>query len=341
MDKPLRIVFMGTPRFALGILQELVARHYRVVGVVSAPPKPSGRGLKLLHSEVAAYALEQKIPWAQPLLLKDPLFIDQLKAWNADLFVVVAFRMLPQEVWQLPRIGTFNLHASLLPQYRGAAPINWALIHGEQVTGVTTFLIDHQIDTGKILFQEPLAIMPDDTAGTLHDRLMSAGMQLVCRTIDAFSLGEVAPQPQPQIDPLFSAPKLNKAMCRISWTQTSTQICNLIRGLSPYPAAIGTMTGGKKAEGGRQKAEGGGQNAEQDAKRTERWLNVKVFEAIPIVAEHNLPAGAIVSDQKSYLYVACKDGYVSLTHLQAEGKKRMEVKDFLLGFRNITQVRFG
>jgi len=311
MSSPLRIVFMGTPGFALGVLQSLVERRYHIVGVVTAPDKPAGRGLQLQSSDVALYARAQNIPLAQPALLKDPAFLEQLRAWNADLFVVVAFRMLPQEVWALPRLGTFNLHASLLPQYRGAAPINWALIRGETTTGVTTFLIDHQIDTGNILLQQSLPIAPDDNAGTLHDSLMVLGANLVCRTIDAFAAKTVKPVPQPQTDNLFGAPKLNKEMCRIDWDNEPVQICNLVRGLSPHPAAFGLL-----------------QTAAQEP------ISVKIFHALPIEHPHCLPLGAIVSDVKSHLHVACRNGFVSLLQVQAAGKKRMSIKDFLLGFRN-------
>ena len=315
MDKPLRIVFMGTPGFAAGILQSLVERDYHIAGVVSAPNKPAGRGLQLRCSEVAEYARSHNIPLVQPVLLKDLSLISQLQRWKADIFVVVAFRMLPEEVWKLPRLGTFNLHASLLPQYRGAAPINWALIRGETTTGVTTFLIDHQIDTGYILFQEPLAISPNETAGSLHDRLMAVGANLVCRTIDALASGTAHPVPQPQITPLYGAPKLNKEICYIRWDQEPEQICNLIRGLSPYPAAYSLL-------------------------QFKESVSVKIFQARPFHKSHTHPYGTILNDPKSDLYVACKDGYVSLLELQAAGKKRMAVKDFLLGFRDITQARF-
>ena len=306
-----RIVFMGTPGFALGVLQLLVQRGYPVAGVVSAPDKPSGRGLQLHSSEVAIYAREQGLPLLQPPSLKDPVFLAQLRKWSGDLFVVVAFRMLPEAVWKLPRLGTFNLHASLLPQYRGAAPINWALIRGETQTGVTTFLIDHQIDTGHILFQESLAITPDETAGSLHDRLMVLGAKVVCRTIDALASGAAHPIPQPLVTPLYQAPKLTKELCRICWDNPPQQICNLIRGLSPYPAAFSLL-----------------QASAQEA------VPVKIFQAHPVIENHLYPFGAILSDHKNYLRVACRDGYVSLIQLQMAGKKRMPIREFLLGFRN-------
>jgi len=311
MSNPLRIVFMGTPGFALGVLQTLVEKRYCIVGVVTAPDKPAGRGLQLQSSDVAQYARSQNIPLAQPLLLKDPAFPEQLKAWDADLFVVVAFRMLPEVVWTLPRLGTFNLHASLLPQYRGAAPINWALMRGETTTGVTTFLIDHQIDTGNILLQESLSIAPDENVGSLHDRLMVLGADLVCRTIDTFASGTVKPVPQPQTGNLVGAPKINKEMCRIEWDNEPMQICNLIRGLSPYPAAFGLL-----------------QTSAPEP------TPLKIFHALPIENRHCHPLGTIVSDGKSYLHVACRNGHVSLLEVQIAGKKRMSIKDLLLGFRS-------
>lgn len=332
MDKALRIVFMGTPHFALGVLKTLVERAYRVVGVVSAPDKPAGRGLKMQSSPVSEYARIQNIPLLQPPLLKAPLFHSQLQRWNADLFVVVAFRMLPQEVWRLPRLGAFNLHASLLPQYRGAAPINWALMQGEAVTGITTFMIDHQIDTGNVLLQESVAIAPNDTVGTLHDRLMVLGADLVCRTIDALASGTVHPTPQPQVSPLHSAPKLNREICRIGWEGKPQTICNLIRGLSPYPAALGLLHEGEEHIT---------QQVEKEEYSSEyKAIWVKVYGAIPIVSNHSHTPGAIVSDQKNYLHVACRGGWVSLTDLQLSGKKRMSIKEFLSGFRNVSNYRF-
>ena len=310
MNNPPRIVFMGTPPFARHVLQHLVQNQYLVAGVVSAPDKPSGRGLRLNTCEVAEYARAQRFPLAQPLSLKEPAFLSQLKEWNADLFVVVAFRMLPQEVWQLPRLCTFNLHASLLPQYRGAAPINWALIRGETLTGVTTFVIDHQIDTGHILLQESLPIIPDDTAGSLHDRLMTLGAHLVCRTIDALAAGAIHPKPQPSITPLHAAPKIDKETCRIRWDQQPHQICNLIRGLSPHPTAFGLLQ-----------------------PPASEPLPIKIFQAKPIEETHTHPCGTLLTDHKNYLHVACRNGYVSLLDLQAAGKKRLPVKEFLLGFR--------
>lgn len=321
MNKSPRIVFMGTPGFAQGVLQTLIECHYHIVGVVSVADKPAGRGLQLQSSQVSEYARLHHIPLAQPALLKEAAFIDQLKAWDADLFVVVAFRMLPQEVWKLPRLGTFNLHASLLPQYRGAAPINWALIRGETVTGVTTFMIDHQIDTGNILFQKSLPIAPDETAGTLHDRLMVSGADLVCRTIDALLSGTVIPVQQPHVASLYSAPKLSKELCRIDWSQSPQQICNLIRGLSPYPTAFSFLK-------------------TFDNTLEQETVTVKIFSATPVVKEHSSLLGTIISDHKSYLHVACRGGYVSIDELQMAGKRRMSIKDFLLGFRNTSQFRF-
>ncbi|MDR2585865.1 MAG: methionyl-tRNA formyltransferase [Prevotellaceae bacterium] len=311
MSKSAHIVFMGTPDFALGVLQLLIEKHYHVVGVVSTPDKPAGRGLEKQSSAVSLYARSQNISLAQPTSLKDPAFLAQLREWNADLYIVVAFRMIPKEVWSLPRLGTFNLHASLLPQYRGAAPINWALINGETVTGVTTFLIDHQIDTGHILFQESISVLPDDNAGTLHDRLMTLGANIVCRTIDALTSGNAHPVPQPSVTPLHPAPKLGKELCCINWDQEPRQICRLIRGLSPYPAAFCLLQ-----------------------TSTQELVPIKVYHAIPIEASHTHPFGTILCDNKSYLHVACRNGFISLLYLQVAGKKRMTIKEFLPGFRN-------
>ena len=389
MDNPLRIVFMGTPHFALGVLQTLVARHYPIVGVVSAPDKPAGRGLMLQSTPVSEYARTQNIPLAQPPLLKDPAFLSLLQSWNPDIMVVVAFRMLPQEVWTLPRSGTFNLHASLLPQYRGAAPINHALIRGETVTGVTTFLIDHQIDTGNILFQESLAIAPDDTAGTLHDRLMVLGAELVCRTLDALSSGAIHPLPQPQISPLFGAPKLNKEMCRIQWDSDPHTLSNLIRGLSPHPAAFALLQNNNAVSSTSPSSVPPSSVSPSSVSSLSSIplssispssvlpssvsplsvppsslspssvsplsvppssispvsppsvpFPVKIFSATPITAPHPHPPGSIVSDHKTYLHVACRGGWLSITDLQVAGKKRMSVKDFLAGFRNLSTLRF-
>ena len=317
MHKLPRIVFFGTPAFARQSLQTLCEQGFPVVGVVSVPDKASGRGLQMQSSDVALYAREQGLPLAQPDSLKDAAFLARLQSWNADLFIVVAFRMLPQSVWQMPALGTFNLHASLLPQYRGAAPINWALIQGEKETGITTFLIDQNIDTGSILFQERLPILPEDDAGSLHDKLMYAGALLVCQTAQALALGEARPLPQTPSLPLQPAPKLHKALCQISWEAPAVQIVNLIRGLSPYPAAWSHFCMDEQAAP----------------------LPVKIFAASPIESAHKHPCGSLIAQDKAW-WVACKDGYVSLLELQMPGKKRLSIKDFLVGFRHSGAARF-
>jgi methionyl-tRNA formyltransferase len=317
MYKPPRIVFFGTPSFARQSLQALCEQGFHVAGVVSVPDKASGRGLQMQSSDVATYAKTQGLPLAQPDSLKEASFLERLQSWDADLFVVVAFRMLPKAVWQMPRLGTFNLHASLLPQYRGAAPINWALIQGENETGITTFLIDENIDTGSILFQERLPILPEDNAGDLHDRLMYAGAQLVCRTVQALALGKVRPQVQISSLPLQAAPKLSKALCQISWDATPTQIVNLIRGLSPYPAAWSSFYADEQTPP----------------------LPVKIFAASAIKAKHDHSCGSLIEQDKAW-WVACKGGYVSILELQFPGKKRLPIKEFLAGFRKTGAARF-
>ncbi|MCX7987518.1 MAG: methionyl-tRNA formyltransferase, partial [Bacteroidales bacterium] len=241
----LRLVFMGTPEFAVPSLKILHESRHDVVAVVTAPDKPAGRGMKIQQSPVKIYALDHSLPVLQPVKLKDPDFIKHLAEYKADLFVVVAFRMLPAEVWQMPPKGTVNLHASLLPQYRGAAPINWAIINGECVTGVTTFFIEQEIDTGQIIFSEKVDIDPNETAGELHDKLMNIGAKLLLKTVDAIETGAFQPIPQnviSEIAPLKIAPKIFKDTCKINWNQSATHIHNLVRGLSPVPAAFAYLT---------------------------------------------------------------------------------------------------
>jgi methionyl-tRNA formyltransferase len=311
--KKIRIVFMGTPEFAVESLNALVENGYHVVGVITAPDKPAGRGQKLQESAVKQYAISRVLPVLQPEKLKNPEFLEQLNQLKPDLQVVVAFRMLPEVVWNHPPLGTFNLHASLLPQYRGAAPLNWAIINGEAETGVTTFLLTHEIDTGKILFQEKVAINAEDTAGDLHDRLMVLGSALVLRTIDTLAEGNVNPLNQDDlISPqttLKVAPKIFREMMRIDWNKPAEQIRNLIRGLSPYPAAW-TML----------------QN-----KSTGEETEMKIFFAINGDL-HKTDPGTILSDGKTFLDVACIDGWLRITDLQMAGKKRMKIGDFLRGF---------
>lgn len=315
----IRIVYMGTPEFAVAPLDALMQSEFEVVGVVTAVDRPSGRGLSVNQSAVKKYAVEHGLPCLQPEKLKDPAFLEQLKALKANLFVVVAFRMLPKEVWSMPALGTFNLHASLLPQYRGAAPINWAIINGEKFTGVTTFMIDEQIDTGKVLFQESCNIEDYDDAGTLHDKLMKMGSALVLKTVDAIENRNAKPKEQvmPFNKALRTAPKLSRETGHIDWTAGARVVSLLIRGLSPYPTAYSTLV------------------------KDETVLNVKIFEAYPVQnKDFSIPAGTIATDGKSYLEVKCGNGALRITSLQVAGKKRMEIGAFLLGFRDAASWRF-
>lgn len=304
----MKIVFMGTPDFAVASLNALVEAGFDVVGVVTAADKPAGRGQKLQESAVKQYAVTQGLKVLQPLRLKDPLFIEELKGLQADLQVVVAFRMLPEIVWNMPPKGTINLHASLLPQYRGAAPINHAIINGEKESGVTTFFLKQEIDTGDIIFSEKVGITENDTAGDLHDKLMNVGADLLVRTVKAIETGNYTEQPQPESQEeaeLKHAPKIFKEHCLIDWNQPVSAIYNQIRGLSPYPTAF--------------------------TKLNDKTL--KVFKAEQEEKETGLTAGAFLSDGKTYLKFAAKDGFIKLTDLQYEGKKRMQVDEFLRGMR--------
>ncbi len=302
------IIFMGTPEFAVTSLKTLLDKGYNVKAVVTTPDKPAGRGKNIQFSDVKKFALEHNLPILQPEKLKSPEFLAQLKEIDADLFVVVAFRMLPKEVWAMPKRGTINLHAALLPDYRGAAPINHAIINGETETGITTFYIDEQIDTGKIIMQERCAIEPDDNIGTLYDKLMFIGAEAVCKTVDIIASGNVNAIEQDSIrtEGLHPAPKITKEFCQINWNNKSIDIHNLIRGLSPYPAAWCYL----KDE-----------------------ITAKIFTSAYSVEKHNLEAGTFVSDNKSFLKIATQDGFVSILELQMQGKKRMAIKDFLNGFK--------
>ena len=310
---PTRIVYMGTPEFAVAPLDNLVNKGYKVVGVVTVADKPSGRGLKMNESAVKQYAVAHGIPVLQPLKLKDPEFLEQLRAWKADMFVVVAFRMLPEEVWTMPRLGTFNLHAALLPQYRGAAPINWAVINGERMTGVTTFMIDHDIDTGGIILRQECRIGPDETVGDVHDKLMAIGTDLVEQTVEGLIQHSVDTRVQRSFimgsEVLKPAPKLTRELCHIDWRDTTDNVYNLIRGLSPYPAAFTEIV----------------------RDNDEKPLQLKIFGAEKVKLSGK--PGEILSDGKTYLAVATTDGAISIKDLQLAGKKRMDVKSFLLGFR--------
>lgn len=309
--RPVRIVYMGTPEFAVAPLDALLQAGHNVVGVVTVADKPSGRGLKVNESAVKQYAVEHGLPVLQPLKLKDPEFLNALKAWKADLFVVVAFRMLPEEVWSMPRMGTFNLHAALLPQYRGAAPINWAVINGEKLSGVTTFMIDKNMDTGGILLREECRIGPEDTAGDLHDRLMEMGAGAVLQTVNGLIEKSMEIRVQRSFiqgsEVLKPAPKLTRELCHIDWNDTSERIYNLIRGLSPYPAAYTELV------------------------KDDQRLTLKIYKASR--SDLRGTPGQILTDGKTYLSVATSDGALNLLDIQLSGKKRMDVASFLLGFR--------
>lgn len=308
----LRIVFMGTPGFAVESLRALVENNYNVVGVITAPDRPAGRGYKLQPSAVKEYALSQGLNILQPEKLKDETFLEELRALKADIQVVVAFRMLPEVVWDMPPMGTFNLHGSLLPQYRGAAPINWAIINGEKQTGVTTFFLTHEIDTGKIIMQESITIEPNDNVEVIHDKLMHIGARLVTKTIDNIIEGEVEAKAQSNCfdneSELKPAPKIFKETCEIDWSKSSADIHNFVRGLSPYPAAWANLEVNGNA------------------------LTFKIFETKPIKELHDLKPGTIVTDNKTTLRIATQDGFVELLDIQLSGKKRMKTSQFLNGF---------
>ncbi len=312
--KDLRIVFMGTPEFAVESLRALINDGQNIVGVVTNTDKPTGRGQILKPSPVKVFAQKNGIEVLQPDSLKSDDFVSSLKQLKADLQVVVAFRILPEVVWSMPRFGTFNLHASLLPDYRGAAPINWAIINGETVTGVSTFFIDHDIDTGKIIFKEKVSIKDDESAGELHDRLMKTGASLVVKTVRAISTGDYKTTDQSTLvrsGEIKRAPKIYKEDCKINWYNNITDLYNFIRGLSPYPAAWTELIS-----------------------ETNKILSVKIFEANINKTEHNITAGKIESDGRSYLRITVNGGYLNLTKLQIAGKNMLGIKEFLKGFKN-------
>ncbi len=313
----IKVVYMGTPEFAVAPLKALMDAGYEISAVVTVADKQSGRGLKVNESAVKKFAVENNLPVLQPVSLKDPEFLEALRKTGADMFVVVAFRMLPKEVWSMPRLGTFNLHASLLPQYRGAAPINWAIINGEKQTGVTTFLIDEQIDTGSILFSETCPIEDYDNVGTLHDKLMAQGAALTVKTADALKRGKAKPQPQEAYSRLYPAPKITKETCRIDWSRDGYSIINLVRGLSPYPAAFSNLING------------------------ETETSVKIFEAYLYMDDEPAEPGTIITDGKTYLGVASGKYTVRIVDLQVAGKKRMPVAEFLKGFRPAEGCKFA
>lgn len=319
--KELRIVFMGTPDFAVASLKALVEGGYHVVGVITAPDKPAGRGKKLNESAVKKYAVENNLKVLQPEKLKNPEFLEELENLQVDLQIVVAFRMLPEVVWNMPKLGTFNLHGSLLPQYRGAAPLNWAVINGETKTGVTTFLLDQKIDTGKILFKREIAIEENDTVGDIHDGLMEIGAKLVVETVDVLATGNYKAVSQSEImdeAAIKHAPKIFKDDCKIDWTKDTESIRNLIRGLSPYPAAWTTLV---------QKDSG-------------KEIPTKIFFSEKVASSENADAGTIHTDGKTFVNVACGNGWLQITDLQIAGKKRIKVEDFLRGFQQIGEYKF-
>ena len=306
----LRIVYMGTPEFAVASLDALVSGGYNVVGVVTMPDKPAGRGYKVQFSAVKEYALAHNLPLLQPEKLKDEQFLGELKALKADLQIVVAFRMLPEVVWNMPPMGTFNLHGSLLPQYRGAAPINWAIINGEKETGVTTFFLQHEIDTGDLILQKKIAIHRTDNAETIHDQLMALGAQTVVETVDCILDGTAPKMPQPEVAELKMAPKIFKETCKINWNSDCESIYNFVRGLSPYPTAWSELMNDNREP-----------------------IPMKIYAVTTEQTSHTYTHGTIITDGKKELKVACKDGFVIIQSLQLSGKKRMNSDEFLRGYK--------
>ena len=327
----LRIVYMGTPDFAVEALHQLVEGGYNVVGVITMPDKPAGRGHKIQYSPVKQYALEQNLPLLQPEKLKDEAFVQALREWKADLQIVVAFRMLPEVVWSMPRLGTFNLHASLLPQYRGAAPINWAVINGDTETGITTFFLKHEIDTGEVIQQVRVPIADTDNVEIVHDKLMMLGGKLVVETVDAILNGVVKPVPQEEmavVGELRPAPKIFKETCRIDWNQPVKKVYDFIRGLSPYPAAWSELV---SPEG--------------------EVVVVKIFETEKYIRNEGkrcrnsrgcfCKVGSIETDGKKYIKVAVPGGFVSVLSLQLPGKKRLKTDELLRGFRLTNEYKMN
>lgn len=317
--KDLRIVFMGTPEFASTSLRRLVDEGYNIVAVVTTPDKPAGRGQKMHLSDVKLTALDLGLPLLQPEKLRDEEFLAALRALQPDLGIVIAFRMLPEVVWAMPRLGTFNLHASLLPEYRGAAPINWAIINGETRTGVTTFLLNHEIDKGAIIEQEAVDILAEDNIGTLYDKLMNIGSELVVRTVEKVASGGYATIEQMHIDEatLKPAPKIFKDDCKVDWSRSGRDIVNLVRGLAPYPAAWTPIY-----------------------REGEECGSIKLF-GVRFEADNKTGSvGEVVTDMRTYLGVRCQDGVIYLDDLQLAGKRRMAIKELLLGWRDVNVVEF-
>lgn len=306
--RDLRIVFMGTPEFAVTILDGIIKAGYQVAGVVTAPDRPAGRGRKLQESAVKHYAVKAGLKVLQPTNLKSPHFLEELKELDPNLQVVVAFRMLPKIIWSYPRYGTFNLHASLLPQYRGAAPINWAIINGEATTGVSTFFIDEKIDTGELIMQFSVPIKPDENAGQLHDKLMHTGTKLVVATLEQIKKESVKPQKQEETKDLKEAPKLTKENTRINWEAPAVTIYNFIRGLDPYPGAWSYLD------------QGSGK------------VTVKIFDVTPVEENHVMPLGTLIQN-KEKLKVAVKGGFLEINEIQLPGKRKMKIKDLLNGYQ--------
>ncbi|WP_405382067.1 methionyl-tRNA formyltransferase [Maribacter sp. LLG6340-A2] len=314
--KALRIVFMGTPDFAVGILEQLVNKNYKIVGVITAPDRPAGRGRKLNESAVKKFAVQHDLKILQPTNLKNEEFLSELRALNANIQIVVAFRMLPKVVWAMPEFGTFNLHASLLPQYRGAAPINWAIINGETKTGVTTFFIDEKIDTGAIILQDETTINFTDNVADLHDRLMHLGAKTVIKTLERIEEGNFNTTQQENSEELKLAHKIHRDTCKIDWNKPLVEIYNFIRGLSPYPASWTIL-----------------HNADQQ-------IITKIYKANIEESEHDLANGTLVFSKKE-MKVAVQDGYIILEELQLQGKKRMHTKDVLNGLQLHQNTKMG
>ncbi|MFC7348811.1 methionyl-tRNA formyltransferase [Chryseobacterium zhengzhouense] len=314
--KSLKVVFLGTPEFAKTSLEAIHQSHHEVVGVVTVADKASGRGQKINQSPVKIFAVENNLPVFQPEKLRNPEFLEELRKLDADVFVVVAFRMMPKVLFEMPKMGTFNLHASLLPDYRGAAPINYAVINGEKKTGATTFFINEKIDEGNILLQEEIPVLEDENAGHLHDRLMEMGAKLVVRTLDGLAENSITERPQPQVEHPKNAYKIFKEDTRIDWTKSSKEVHQFILGMSPYPAAFTTLKIGEEEKG------------------------VKIFGGKFEISNHQKPVGSLEISKNDFK-IYTKDGIYSPLELQLEGKKRMNIKDFLNGFRNFDEIKMA